>query len=250
MDRSAVSRARAHERSLGRPRFRATGSRLRPASLDRRTGGDCEPLDDDALLGAHGATLANGRRQAEGRAHHGRTVPLCPPPDLCAIATADGVHGCDCSKLADAGGCRGPVRAHGSKGAIRGAASLGPPWRNLSRLRRAHRTLPAPASPVEASIATHPPTIRSGRRALTQTRHSSMSLGSWRWALCVAALFASAAPGAEDDAPALAPETGAAATTPRIALHLDREAEDRILALVPEKISDSEMQSVLALAPA
>ena len=77
-----------------------------------------------------------------------------------------------------------------------------------------------------------------------------MRFGPWRWALCVAALCANAAAGAAGEASTLAPEAGASATTPRFALKLDHESEDRILALVPEKISDSEMQSVLALAPA
>ena len=77
-----------------------------------------------------------------------------------------------------------------------------------------------------------------------------MRFGPWRWALCLAALCANAAAGAAGEASTLAPEAGASATTPRFALKLDHESEDRILALVPEKISDSEMQSVLALAPA
>jgi hypothetical protein len=63
---------------------------------------------------------------------------------------------------------------------------------------------------------------------------------------CAAALFAGAALGDSGAAAAPAPDTRA----PRIALDLDRETEERILALAPEKISDSEMQSVLALAPA
>ena len=70
------------------------------------------------------------------------------------------------------------------------------------------------------------------------------------WALCAAVFSASAAAAAGDETPALAPETRAIATAPRIAPHLDRETEDRILALVPEKISDAEVRSVLALAPA
>jgi hypothetical protein len=74
--------------------------------------------------------------------------------------------------------------------------------------------------------------------------------GGHTLALCAAAFFASAMAGAADNASTLAPETGATAATPRIALHLDRETEDRILALVPERISDAEVQSVLALAPA
>jgi hypothetical protein len=74
--------------------------------------------------------------------------------------------------------------------------------------------------------------------------------GGLSWALCAATFCASAAAGADGDATTLAPENGTTAATPRIALRLDRETEDRILALVPEKISDSEVQSVLALAPA
>ena len=69
-------------------------------------------------------------------------------------------------------------------------------------------------------------------------------------ALCAAVLFAGTAAGAEDDPPALTPETEATATTPGIGLNLDRETENRILALVPEKISDAEVHSVLALGPA
>ena len=75
-----------------------------------------------------------------------------------------------------------------------------------------------------------------------------MSLrGGLSLALCAGAFFASAAAG---DATTLAPETGTTATTPRIALPLDRETEDRILALLPERISGIEMRTVLARAPA
>ena len=78
-----------------------------------------------------------------------------------------------------------------------------------------------------------------------------MSLrGGLSRALCAAAFLASAAAGAAGDANTVVLETGTPAATPRIALQLDRETEDRILALVPEKISDAEVQSVLALAPA
>jgi hypothetical protein len=78
-----------------------------------------------------------------------------------------------------------------------------------------------------------------------------VSLRSRLWrVLCTVVFFANAAAGADDETPALAPEIGATATAPPIALHLERETEDRILALAPEKISDAEVQSVLALAPA
>ena len=79
---------------------------------------------------------------------------------------------------------------------------------------------------------------------MTAAQRSSTRFGPWRWAICVAALFASAAPG--DPGAARVPGVVA----PRIALDFDRETEERILALSPEKISGLEVQSVLARAPA
>jgi hypothetical protein len=81
------------------------------------------------------------------------------------------------------------------------------------------------------------------------TRKSVSLRGGLPVVLCVTAFLASTATGAVGDVATPAPETGTAATIPRIALHLDRETEERILALVPEKISDAEVQSVLARGP-
>jgi hypothetical protein len=55
---------------------------------------------------------------------------------------------------------------------------------------------------------------------------------------------------ASGDALTALPETGTIRARPRIALALDREAGDRILALAPEHISATEVRAVLARAPA
>jgi hypothetical protein len=81
---------------------------------------------------------------------------------------------------------------------------------------------------------------------LTAAKRSRLRAALCPWALCAAALFAGAALGDSGAATAPAPDN----RTPRIALDLDRETEERILALAPEQISDLDVRSVLARAPA